>query len=55
MRLLSYLEKIHFIYFIEPGCIKLLCYLVSKKTHFTTFTGGHTVICSLVAVDNKTH
>ena len=50
---ISCLEKIHFIYFIGAGGIKLFCYHVWKKNHFETF-GGHTVICSLVAVDNKT-
>ena len=49
----SCLEKIHFIYFIGAGGIKLFCYHVWKKIHFKTFS-GHTVIWSLIAVDNKT-
>ena len=34
--------------------IKRFCYHIWKKTHFTTFTSGHTVIWSLVDVINIT-
>ena len=49
----SCLENVHFIFFTGAGGIKLFCYHVWIKIHFPAFTGGHTVIWSLVDVDNK--